>query len=1245
MNASRWMGASGMAATQRVNKSSLNGDIMKKTRKKLFTKLTRYVFLLVLVWPVSRGGYSEAKAQHLTSTFNAQSMIEDSFYSVSLYSESIAELKSVISVEAEETPVKEVLEQIVREANLGLAYNAELLMLKKPISIRLRNVTVVTALEQVLKGTGFEATISRMKEIVLKETSGPQQLPEVPIEQTIKGTVTDAETGEPLPGVNVVVPGTNVGTSTDGAGQYSLTVSDEADSLIFSFIGYKRQTVPINNRTTINIQLTADIQAFEDIVVTALGITRKERSIGYSTQEVDGDELTFTKEQNVIGSLAGKIAGVQVVGASGASMGGTQKIKIRGVNSISGQGEPLIVVDGTPVSNANFAEREGTDYGNMAQDINPNDIESVNVLKGPAASALYGIRGQYGVVMITTKDGSGTEDVMVEYNSSFSLQQASNFMPMQNMYGGGSSQEWNRLDNGDPYVQFGVDESWGPKMDGTPVRQFYSFFPQDPQYGELTPFSPHPNNIKNFFETGNTLDQGITISGGGEHSTYRLSFNDTGVEGVYPNTSLHRNNVGINAGIDASEQWNFSVNLSYATNRANRPAQGSEYGSRYIRQWFQRSADMNRLKDYKYDDGTILQWNLGSPDGNGEMASLTPLYWNNPYFDAYENTTEDSRNRIFGDVGATFQPLPYLSFSGFIRGDMYIQNIEGKSAVAAGQLGGYSVGKYENREMNYEFLAQYTRNWKGFSLDATLGSNLYDRRYSYIRQNTEGGLTTPGWYNIDASADRPSTASYLLEKKIFSAYGLVSLGYDDTYFVDVSLRNDKSSTLPEDNNSYWYPSVSGSFVFSELIDWEPLAFGKVRLSYAQAGSDLNPYETTPVYDTGTVYGGVNTQEVPDNINNPNIKPSFATSYEAGIDLNFFQRLELGFTYYQQRNKNQIIPLNISGASGYGSATINAGLIENKGIELSLSGTPIQRQNFSWNADFNINRNQNQVVELHPDIDVYNHDYTEYSDTYSYLNSYEGETFGSLVGTAYQRDAATGKILLDENNYPLYTDATHNFGSVLPDFNGGFQNVFHYKNFSLAAMISFQVGGQFFSRSLMLAATTGLAPETVDLNDLGNNVRDPLMDASGNMVDYIDEQGEEVPYTSLPSDNTHPESGGVKINGISADTGEEVTAYLDAYDYYHAIPRDVYEDWVVDASYIKLSEVRLGYSFGNRIIERLPVRTVGVALFANNPLMIWQEAPKGLDPSELSMGSQSISWFESGQLNTVRSYGVNLNITF
>jgi TonB-linked SusC/RagA family outer membrane protein len=1142
----------------------------------------------------------------------------------------------ILSVQFKNATLKNALRKIEGLTKLPFTYKTSDISPYGNINYQATGISLAKLLNDLLQATelGYEQVnsnivIKKIRKTAAgenKETGSAIQF----FDGVIRGRVTN-ENGDPIPNATIQLAGSTKGVVANNNGEFVINgIKAGSHKLQISAIGFEDETKEVilkdNDDLQFSFQLKEKNNNLSEVVVTALGISRKERSLGYSTQEVKGENLTLTKEQNVLGSLAGKIAGVQVVGASGASLGGTQKIKIRGVNSISGADQPLIVVDGTPISNANFAGSDKADFGNLGQDVNPEDIESVNVLKGPAASALYGIRGQYGVIMITTRKGKkGAKQVNVQVNSAFSIDKAGNFFPLQNLYGGGSSQVWRTLPNAQKYVDMSVDESWGPRMDGTEVRQVFSFYPQDAEYGKLTPFLPHPSNIEDYYRTGNNINNGVTISGGSENSTFRLSFNDTRIQGVEPNTWLKRNNFGLSAGLDLTKKLNVTTNINYATNKAQRPTQGSEYGARYMVQWFQRNVDMKRLKNYKYPDGTFLSWNLNRPSTTtGEITNFNPLYWNNPYFEVYENPTNDSRDRVFGDVGLTYQLLPELKLSGFVRTDMYTQNIEEKSAFGGRRISSYSSGKYVNKELNYEFMAQYNKTWGDLSLNANLGGNIYKRRYTEVTGATAGGLISPGYYSLGASVDRPVIGSYLLRKEIRSLYGMASFGYKNTYFIDASLRNDNSSALPTDNNSYWYPSVSGSFAFSELVKWKPLSFGKIRLSYANAGSDLSPYSTSFVYAQGSVYtppppmSSIPTLSVPDNLNNPNIKPSFANSYEMGLDLQFFKnRFGIDFTYYLQKNKNQILNLDVSGASGFVSTTINAGLIQNKGIELTLTGTPVKSKNFSWDVIFNLARNKSMVVELYPGTNVYVYGSTTYSSVTSFLNSYVGQPFGSLIGKAYQRDSATGMILLGTNNLPLFTDATHNFGSVLPDFTGGFQNTLRFFGFELSAMIDYQFGGQFFSRTKMLLAKTGMAEETAAINDKGKNVRDALADG-----------------------------GGVHVIGISAATKQVVDAYVDARAYYRTtLGTHVYEEWLYDASYIKLREVRLGYTFSKKMIGKLPFKGIVVALIARNPAMIWQKAPKGLDPSELSTGGQSISWYESGQANTVRSYGINLNINF
>ncbi|HMH24457.1 MAG TPA: hypothetical protein VK563_21895, partial [Puia sp.] len=627
--------------------------------------------------------------------------------------------------------------------------------------------------------------------------------------------------------------------------------------------------------------------------------------------------------------------------------------------------------------------------------------------------------------------------------------------------------------------------------------------------------------------------------------------------------------------------------------------------------------DMKKLKQYKYPDGTFYQWNLNDPNSEGVYEDMTPIDWNNPYFDAYENPAHDSRDRFFGNVGLTYTLLPGLQVSGFVRQDGFTQNIDGRNAPGGRGTPSYYTGKYQSKEMNYEFLASYNKSFGDISLNANLGGNILTQHYDYLREETQGGFVTPGFYNIANSLERPLVTNYLRKKEVRSAYASVTLGYHNILFLDASVRNDISSALPQDNNSYVYPSFSGSFVFSELLGWKPLSYGKFRVSYAQAGADIDVYQTGASYTLGQPYSTSFPMEVPDKLNNPGLKPSLGTAYEAGLDMKFLgDRVGFSATYYRQSNKDAVLPLNVPGPSGYTSYVINAGNIENHGIELSVTGSPVKTKNTSWVTTFNASRNSSKIKALYPGLNSLQLDYNRYASVDMYLLANVGEAFGSLVGNGYQRDAKSGKILLDASNLPMWSTG-HNFGSVLPRFTGGWLNTVTWKNFDLSAAIDFQSGGKFFSWTKMLAVKSGQAAETATMNDKGKNIRDDL--ATG---------------------------GGIKVTGISAASGQEVSAYVNARTYYrNTIGSKVYEEWLFDASYIRMRELRLGYTFSKAALPRFPFKSLNIAFIARNAFMIWQKAPKGINPAELATGSSSLNWLETGQLATARSYGANLTISF
>jgi outer membrane receptor protein involved in Fe transport len=627
---------------------------------------------------------------------------------------------------------------------------------------------------------------------------------------------------------------------------------------------------------------------------------------------------------------------------------------------------------------------------------------------------------------------------------------------------------------------------------------------------------------------------------------------------------------------------------------------------------------MNKLKQYKYADGTFYQWNVGAPNSQGVYTGLTkPIDWNNPYFDAYENPSHDSRDRFFGNVGVSYTLMPGLKVNGSIRQDGYVQNLDGRNAEGGRGTPSFWIGKYESKEMNYEFLAQYNKEVGRFSFGANLGGNIMTQKYTYLREETVGGLVAPGFYNIINSLERPSVSNKLVKKEVRSAYGSVSLGWDNTYFIDGTLRRDISSALPESNNAYLYPSVSASMVFSELLKWNPISYGKIRASFAQAGSDIDVYLTSNSFNLGTPYNTSFPMSVQDTLKNPELKPSLGTAYETGLDMRFLQdRVGFSFTWYLQNNKNAVINVDVPGVSGYTNYVINAGNIQNKGVELTLSGTPIKTKDITWTSTFNIAHNENKIKEIYPGINSIILDQNRYASVDIFLMANLNQAFGSLVGNGYMRDSATGKILLDAANMPMW-ETNHNLGSVLPKFTGGWQNTITWKNFDLSAVIDFQSGGKFFSWTKMLAVKSGQAAETATMNDNGKNIRDPLTDG-----------------------------GGIKVTGISNSSKQEVTAYVNARSYYrNTLGNKIYEEWLFDATYIRMREIRLGYTFSKVNFTKLPVKSINVAFITKNPFMISQKAPKGLNPAELATGASSLNWLETGQLATARSFGLNLNVSF
>lgn len=1044
--------------------------------------------------------------------------------------------------------------------------------------------------------------------------------------RTISGKVTSSEDSSPLPGVNIVVKGTSRGATSNANGEYSLSVPDNAGTLTFSFIGFKTTDVSIGSRSTIDLVLEPDASTLQEVVVTALGISREKKALNYAVQELKQEKLNIARDQNVANALAGKIAGVQVLGQSGAKFG-SPSIRVRGVNSLTG-GDPLYVVDGTPTD---------------VSQVNMDDVENLSVLKGPSATALYGNRASAGVIVITTKRAKAGE-TKLDINHSTTLDMVGLLPKYQNEYGGGYSQDWMTFTydpalhpaswasfNGQRILDYAADESWGPRIDNQPHRSAFSW-QQGPQFGQLTPYSANPNNVRDFFDKPISNNTNIAFSRGTDAFQSRISYTHIINNGIVPNSSQTRDFVSAKNTIKFGSKLSANLNINYTAFKTNNlPADryGSSGGTTpsnsplginnatlngynqtvgQFNQWFQRQLSIEDLRNYKNPDGTYRSWNIGSP------TDARPKYWDSPFTQAYENTNTNRSDRLFGDIGLTYEFTPFLKAIATVRRDQNYFSQESRVAqgtLNAGGLGAYATFGASARENNYEGLISYNQDIADLSLVANVGGNIRYNRIDGQFQATVGGLSAPNFYNIAASIDRPVSNNYLYERQVNSLFGNVSVGYKDFVFVEASIRNDWASTLPKANNSYLYPSVSAGLVFSELLPQNSiLSYGKIRAGYAQVGTDVGPYQTALAYGSGTPYSNNATLFLPGTLPNASLQPGLSSSYEGGIDLRFLNnRLGLEFTAYRNDNKNQIIPIPVTPTSGYNNAVINAGLIQTSGLELHINAVPVRTASgFTWEFDINLDRNRSKVIELEEGLTNYQIDGPQWRTLT--LNARAGEQWGLLVGQGIKKDANGNKLVYPKGhaNQGLYIKEENvPLGSVLPTFKGGFLNTLTYKGLSLRVNADFIAGGKFFSTTKMFNNYSGLGAETVGMNELGKPIRDAVAN-----------------------------DGGILLDGVTED-GQPNTTRVDAQNLYANWLFALNEYWIYDKSYIKMREIALGYNLPKSVLGKF-IKSANISLIARNPFLIYSAVGGGIDISE----SETL-WYEGGQLPPVRSFGINLRL--
>lgn len=1050
-------------------------------------------------------------------------------------------------------------------------------------------------------------------------------------ESEITGTVTD-NNNLPLPGVNVVIKNTSTGTQTDFDGNYSIT-AQQGDILVFSYVGLKTTEYTVSNNTTIDVVLEADSSELDEVVITALGIKREKKSLGYATQEVDGSAVSDVPTTNFANALSGKVAGLRI-NPSG-TMGGSTNTVIRGNSSLTGNNQALYVIDGTPIDNSNnntstqMSGGGGYDYGNAATDINPEDIESINVLKGAAATALYGARASNGVIIIETKKGKKNTDIGVTISSTLMVSSVNkNTLPIyQKEYGAGYGPYY-ASDDGyfnladidgdgipDKTTPFTEDASFGAAFDGQPIYQWNSIYPQLDTYQQATPWEAAENDPNTIWEGGTTAINSVALSGGTDKSTYRMSFTNFLQDGNLPNSEIKRNTLKFSGSHEFTDKLEVSSNISY-TKTDGKGRYGTGYDSNNImqqfRQWWQVNVDIEEQKQAYLATGENITWNPNGP------SNLSPIYSDNPYWTFYENYETDTRNRYFGNVNLNYELNDIFSVLGRFTFDTYDELREERNNVGSAGVSGYS--RYNNRtsEYNYDIILNVNKDLSDdLNLDGNLGWNLRRNGYSSILASTNGGLAIPGLYALtNTTSPLEAPEEYDATKMLYGVYARASLGFLDTYYLEGTLRRDKSSTLPTDNNVFYYPSVSTSILLSNIVDTDWLSFAKLRANYAEVGNDTDPYRLINTYNVSLPFNSSGNASNPSTLNNPDLKPERSKNYELGLEANFFNnRLGFDVSYYNNRTEDQITPVPTSDATGYSARILNAGTIENKGIEVLFRANPIKTKDFSWDLSVNWSRNRSEVVELTEGIE--NLELASLQGGVS-INAAPGEAYGAIRGSDYVYNSE-GRKIVGDNGYYLISDTNNEIiGNIQPDWIGGVQNSFSYKNVSMSFLIDVQQGGDIFSLDTWYGFATGLYDRTVGTNDLGNPIRNPVTGGT--------------------------DSGGIILPGVTEGGAENTTrASFNTYANPYGYARDANKGHIYDASYVKLREVSLTYNFTEKALEKTFITNASISLIGRNLWIIHKNIPYS-DP-EAGLSSGNIQGYQSGAYPSFREIGASLRLNF
>ena len=1008
----------------------------------------------------------------------------------------------------------------------------------------------------------------------------------------VTGTIKD-ERGEPVTGATIEIKGTKTKTITDIDGRFSVNVPAHATTLVVSYLGYTPQEIALQGRSNVNVELQPESSELNEVVVTALGIKREKKALGYAVSELKGSELTVARENNVMNSLSGKVAGLQV-SASGNGGLGSSRIIIRGNNSLAGNNEPLVVIDGVPMDNFNGGQSNdqwnGSDDGNGLSDINPDDIESISVLKGAAAAALYGTRAGNGVLMITTKKGSTTKKGLgVTWNSNLKIENPLLKPEMQNEYGQGTNGTFDANNN----------MSWGPKMDGQSVTDWT---------GQTRPFTAGKNDISDFLRTGFSWTNSVEVTQTTDKNSLRVSLAYVDNKGVMPTHNQDKYIFDVRDVVNLTKNLQLDAKVNYVKQKTyNTPyLTGNPMSLMANYLIMPRNVSFSDLEGIYNEQGDVKQW-----------TNTEANYVLNPYF-IKENSNKNTRDRFIGFVSLQYKPTQWLTLKVRHGEDMYWSDNSSRMLAKTPfnnnytGHGNYQVGTRRFRERNTDFLVSMNQNeifGSKLSGGLSLGGN---RMYTKMHSMTEnsGALAIPDFFAMSNGANQTMT-DYVTEKAVNSLYALLSLSYDNWAYLDVTGRNDWSSTLPKNNRSFFYPSVGFGWIVTDMLrnngisvpDW--LSFLKLRASYAEVGNDTDPYRLMATYSVYNVTANVKGSDVNNTIPLSNLKPENIKSSELGFDLRLFDnRLKFDFTWYQKRATNQILALPISTTTGKSFCLINAGDIRNSGVEFQVSGTPIQNKNFQWDVILNYTKNKNKIHKLNSELTTYELATTDFAK----VVAREGGTYGDIIGYRYQRNEK-GERVIDADGLPVLEanmDTEHPLGNYMPNWTGSLNNSFRYKDFTFGFQLDYRNGGDIYMGSLSRGNEYGTTKQSL-----------------------------------LGRDAWYNGTGGIVAQGVTED-GQVNTKAVNPQEYFARISK-CGEEYVYDGTNLRLREVSFGYNVPTSILKKTPFTKVNVSLWGRNLWLIHSNIP-GYDP-ECAYSTGNGEGIELYSFPSLRSFGFNLNVSF